>query len=371
MGKFDKDRFQKEMAIRYCLARGLSPALEVLVPSASDLSDTVEVLTDIDVLGLEFIADGGFRRTIFDCKTTNKMSRSSRAFWASGLTSYMGCDDAVIILKQRAVYNHRISALQIDVDLHDDLSFEDLGKTFDIEFAKDKFYQSSVDRWNSVYDVYQKNRWAEGLYNVGRNAAPVSREPWRTFRRVVAEMRGVKGQVDPAKDGHVVIFLDVLAATFVLWSSLGRDIRRFFDPKMTRDEFERALRYYIWGGKESFQIRQEMRQRAEANGAVQEFPAWDRFVSLAGIVITAPQDLFGCVNICRDMAIRLACGRSSDQEKSLSEAVSSNKRARQFIMSVADYMISASGLLKDLSGRVQTEFNGLQDLIRLPFPTVR
>lgn len=359
MGKFDKDRFQKEMAIRYCLARGISPALEVVVPSASDLSDTVEVLTDIDVLGLEFIADGGFRRTIFDCKTTNKMSASSRAFWAAGLTSYMRCDDAIIILKQRAVYNHRISALEIGVDLHDEASFEDLGKTFDLDFNKDKFYQSSIDRWNAVYDVYQRNKWSELLYNLGRNATPVSKEPWRTFRRVVAEMRAAKGQVDPGKDGHVVIFLDVLAAVFILWSSMGRDVRRFFDPKMTKDEFERALRYYIWGGKESYQIRQEMRQRAESIGLVQEFPAWDRLVSLTSIVITAPQDLFGCVNVCRDMAIRLACGRTPDHEKRLSEAITSNKRARQFIMSIADYMIAAAGLPKDLSSRVQLEFDGL------------
>jgi len=359
MGKFDKDRFQKEMAIRYCLARGLSPALEVLVPSASDLSDTVEVLTDIDVLGLEFIADGGFRRTVFDCKTGNKMSPSSRAFWAAGLSSYMGCDDAVIILKQRAVYNHRISALRIGVDLHDDLSFDDLGKTFDLEFAKDKYYQSSVDRWNAVYDIYQKDGWSENLYNIGRNAAPVSREPWRVFRRLVAELRSVKGQFDPEKDRHVVIFLDTLAGAFVLWASLGRDIRRFFDPKMTKVEFETALRYYIWGGKESFQIRQEMRQRAEANGTVQEFPAWDRFVALAGVVITAPQDLFRCVNICRDIAIRLACGRDPDHEKRLSQAIVASNRARQFIMGLTDYLIAASGLPKDLSARVHREFDGL------------
>jgi hypothetical protein len=337
----------------------MSPVLEVVVPSASDLSDTVEVLTDIDVLGLEFIADGGFRRTIFDCKTANKMSPSSRAFWAAGLASYMGCDDAVVILKQRAVYNHRISALRIGVDLHDDLSFEDLGRTFDLEFSKDNQYQSSVDRWNAVYDLYQKNVWSESLYNIGRHAAPVSKEPWRVFRRLVAELRTVKGQFDPGKDGHVVIFLDVLAGAFLLWASLGRDIRRFFDPKMTKVEFETALRYYIWGGKESFQIRQEMRQRAEASGTVQEFPAWERFVALAGVIITAPQDLFGCVNIGRDMAIRLACGRDTHRERRLSQAMAASTRARQYIMGLTDYLIAAAGLPKDLSARVHHEFEGL------------
>jgi hypothetical protein len=358
MGKYDKDRHQKEMAIRYCIARGVAPCLEVLVPSASDLSDTVETLTDIDVLGLEFIADGGFRRTIFDCKTTNKMSPINRAFWAAGVVSYAGCDDAVVVLKNRAVYNHRISALRISVDLHDELSFEDLGRTFDQEFGKDNTYQSSIDRWNAIYEIYQNNGWSEGLYYLGRNLAPVTHEPWRVFRRVVAEMRGVRGQFDPAKDAHVALFLDVLSAVFMLWTSLGRDIRRFYDPKMTKPEFERALRYYVWGGKESYQIRQEISQRTEAASGV-EFPAWVALTTLTGLVITAPQEVFVCVGVCRDLAIRLACGRNGDHDKRLSRSFASNRRARQFVMAVVDYMIAASGIPKDFSTRVQNELSEL------------
>lgn len=358
MGKYDKDRHQKEMAIRYCLARGVCPCLEVLVPSASDLSDTVETLTDIDVLGLEFIADGGFRRTIFDCKTTNKMSAINRAFWASGVANYMGCDDAVVILKNRAVYNHRISALRANVDLHDDTSFADLGKTFDQEFGKDNSYQSSIDRWNTIYEIYQKNRWSEHLLNLGKNLAPVTHEPWRIFRRTIAEMRSVKGQFDPAKNEHVALFLDVLSAVFMLWSSMGRDIRRFYDPKMTKNEFEQALRYYIWGGKESFQIRQEIRQRADAGG-VQEFPAWDNLVDLAGLVIAAPQEVFDCVGVCRDLAIRYACGKNPDHDKRLSASFTSNRRARQFIVALVEYMIAASGVPRDFSARIKDELGAL------------
>ena len=51
MGKYDKDRYYKELAVRYCLARGAVPFLEVVVRNVSDLSDSVAVLTDIDVLG--------------------------------------------------------------------------------------------------------------------------------------------------------------------------------------------------------------------------------------------------------------------------------------------------------------------------------
>jgi hypothetical protein len=127
MGKYDKDRFLKELAVRYCLARRLVPFLEVVVHSTSDLSDSVEVLTDLDVLGVEAVGDGGLRRTIFDCKTTTKMSSVNRAFWAAGVKDYTGADEAYVILQSKAVHNHRISVLTLNVDLHDEQSFRDPG----------------------------------------------------------------------------------------------------------------------------------------------------------------------------------------------------------------------------------------------------
>ncbi len=359
MGKYDKDRHQKELAIRYCLAQGLSPCLEVVIASASDLSDTSEDLTDLDVVGLDFIADGGFRRLVFDCKTTNKMSPVNRAFWAAGILAYTGCDEAFVILKNKAVYNHRLSALSIGVDLHDEASFEDLGNAREIGFNGDFNYQSSIARWNTVFDAYNKNIWSEPLFIAGRNAAPLSVQPWRVFRKMVAELKSARGQLDPAKDDHVAIYLDVMAAIFILWSSIGRDIRRFYDPKMSKTQFEKVLLYYIWGGKESYQIRAELRQKTDPSGTIQDFPSWEKLVSFAGLVIAGPHELFGCVNICREMSIRVLSGKMAEQEKRLSQKLSVNKRARQFIMSASEYMIAACGLPKDLSMRIQNEFGGL------------
>ena len=139
--------------------------------------------------------------------------------------------------------------------------------------------------------------WSEALFLTARNTAPLSVQPWRVFRKMVAELRSARGQFDPAKDGHIAIFLDVMAAIFILWSSIGRDIRRIYDPKMTKAEFERALLYYIWGGKESYQIRQELRQKTDTSGTAQDFPSWEKLVAFAGLVIAGPHELFGCVRI--------------------------------------------------------------------------
>jgi hypothetical protein len=350
MGRYDKDRYYKELAVRYCLARGAVPFLEVLVPSASDLSDSVEVLTDIDVIGVATVDDGSLRRTIFDCKTSDKMSSVNRAFWAAGLKDYAGCDDAFVILKTKAVHNHRISALSIDVDLHTEDSFIDLGRTIDPAFPADSCYQASLDRWNSVYECYAANDWAKPLFHLVRNSVPLANSPWSVFRRTVAALRDARGHFDPQKAQHVAIFLDILASTFVLWAALGRDIRRFYEPTMDKAAFEQVLRYYLWGGKELYHIRQQMRQKTGAgNDGATEFPAWDELVSFTGLIVAAPQSLLNCAQICRELSIRAVSALSAAHDKAIADRLSSSSRLRQFSVALGDYLVSGGNLPKDMA----------------------
>src|ERR1700730_13037305 len=354
MGKYDKDRYYKELAVRYCLARGAVPFLEVVVPNVADLSDSVEVLTDIDVLGVVTVGDGGLRRTIFDCKTTFKMSSVNRAFWAEGLKDYTGCDDAFVILKTKAVHNHRISALSIDVDLHTEESFKDLGRTIEPAFPADSCYQASVDRWNAVYDCYAANKWSEPLFNLARNSVPLTKSPWSVFRRLLAALQEVRGQFDPEKPPHVAIFLDVLASAFVLWAVLGRDIRRFYEPTMEKPAFEKILRYYLWGGKELYQIRQQMRERmGSGNGSAGELPAWDSLLSFTGLIVGAPQSLLECAHVCREMSIRAATGPNETHDKIIAERLKSSSRLRQFSVALGDYLVAGGHLPKDMGKKVQ------------------
>lgn len=350
MGKYDKDRFLKELAVQFCLARGMLPFLEVLVPSSSELAEQPEVLTDLDVVGVKFIYDSGLRRILYDCKT-GKMSPINRAFWASGVAKYTNCDEAVVLLKLPAVYNHRISALKMGVDLHDENSFRDLGATYDPAFDHKVMYQSSIDRWNGLYDAYAKYPWSANLYSLIRNVAPLSITPWHAFRRFVGELRDLRGQFDPDKNEHTAIFMDTLSSIFLLWASIGRDVRRFYEPKMDKASFESVLRYYIWGGKESYELRRQMREKLERDApeaASFDLRAWDRLVAFAGLVMNAPQEIFSCAVICREFAIRQATGADTDLDTRLRGLLDSNKRARQFSLSMSEYLVSASGIPREM-----------------------
>ena len=355
MGSLDKDRHQKELAIRYCLARGIVPFAEVIVSNSSDLSETTEVLTDIDVLGIELVSDGDLRREIFDCKTSSRLSSINRAFWAAGVLSYTKSDRACVILKNRAVHNHKMSALSMKVDLHSEESFKDFGKTFDTAFPAETCYQSSIARWHALEAILRKLSWASSALGVARNVAPLTDSPSSTFRRLVADMRAIRGEIDPEKKEHVCLFLEFLAASLLLWVPMSRDARRFYDPQQPKADFEKTLRFYLWGGREAYLTRQQMRQNAghEAPSPV-EMPSWDQLLMFVGLVVSAPHEVYRCIHFVKEVCLREALGRVDDFDARLSLYAAENPRVRQFSLALSDYLVSACGLPRDMGKKVQS-----------------
>lgn len=349
MGKYDKDRFQKELAIRFCLSRRMIPFIEVITNSSSDLSDSSEVLTDLDVAGVELSGSGSLRWSLFDCKSSGKLSGINRAFWARGVIDFVGYDQGYVLLKNRPVNNHRLSALKIDIDLHSEKSFRELGKTFSEDFANDKFYQSSIDRWEKVFDAYDKYTWSKNTFNLARNTVPVSKLPWNAFRRVLAELRACSGEYDPSKIEHTAIYWDLLASVMVLWAFLNHDIRRFYDPDMNKEEFEKILRYYFWGGRENYEIMQKMRELSGNKSGQGDLPVWSKLVNYASITVSAPDCVLECAHICRELSIRCACSPKEEFDKEIENRFKSNNRLRQFISGMNNYLTEAGSLPMDMA----------------------
>ena len=180
----------------------------------------------------------------------------------------------------------RSSSMGYNVDLHDEKSFEELARSKAQDFNTDSCYQSSIDRWDAVYEVFTKAKWSEEIFSLCRDVAPLSTKPEQSFRKILVAARKNRGSVDPEKEGHISIMFDMISYMFVLWSRMGRDFRRIYNPSMKRENFEDALRLYVWGGHESFTIRQALLENTLRSGVggdaaaeLQEFPAWKRFIN--------------------------------------------------------------------------------------------
>lgn len=354
MGRLDKDRFQKELAIRYCLSAGLLPFLEVVVSSSAEVTDQVELLTDIDVLGIAALDDGRLYKSIFDCKSSTRMSPINRAFWTAGLRQYISADSAFVLLGNRSSRNHRLAALELDVDLHDEDSFIALGRSLDPVFPNVEAYQASIDRWQSLEDVYSSNSWSSSLRDQIAYAAPLARDPKLVFRRIIASLRSARGYFDPKKSAHMAIIFDVMSATFVTLIKITRDLRRIYDPKMDRKEFEVTLRYYLWGGKDAFLIRQQLAGRGSSNqDHFVELPAWPVLVNFLGITLDAPGAILDCAIACKEISLRFASGKAPLLDAVLSERLESEGRTVQFSVALGEYLTKGGNLPNDIQREIE------------------
>jgi hypothetical protein len=231
-----------------------------------------------------------------------------------------------------------------------------LGRVYSEAFPEDDCYQASIDRWNAVYEQYQACPWSKDLFDLARNIIPLTQSPSLIFRRILAELKSSRGEFDPEKKAHQVIFFDVLASAFILWAQLGRDIRRFSDSSMRRNDFDQILKYYLWGGKDSYLIKQQIKEKIfkEGGGSNEEFPAWPTLLSFAGLVALAPQSILECSSVCREISLRLASSPNENFDKKLVETLTRNNRVRQLAGALGDYLVMAGKLPNDLSAKARS-----------------
>jgi hypothetical protein len=114
------------------------------------------------------------------------------------------------------------------------------------------------------------------------------------------------------------------------------------------------------GGRETYQIRQQLHEKInKENPSAIELPKWDEIVLFASVVVGAPQNIFECSLVCRELAIRCATVANADFDKALQGRLKSNSRVRQFGLALSDTLVAAGGLPSDMSKRIQDLFSSL------------
>jgi hypothetical protein len=76
-------------------------------------------------------------------------------------------------------------------------------------------------------------------------------------------------------------------------------------------------------------------------------------VAFAGLIVGAPQSILQCAHVSREFSIRFAVGKQSDLDNDLSRRLKGSSRIRQFSIALAEYLVSAGGLPKDIAKRTQ------------------
>jgi len=172
------------------------------------------------------------------------------------------------------------------------------------------------------------------------------------LRSLMAKFKKISPELDPTKDIHRVLFKLTLVQFCLYMSEMVRDFHNIFNPEMDRTEFEKIIRYYVWGGKESYEIRQRLKAAIQsAKGITEaepfEFPAWERFVELFRGFLDSPLLLGSVCLPLKDSAFRELSTTTADLDRRLSLRMGANNRVRQFILAAASYLIEATQLPRD------------------------
>lgn len=361
-----KDTQQKLKAIRYCVALGLVPHVEVVVRFLGDTSDSPCDLTDIDVLGIMPGAETSSLRVIFDCKTLNKMSPINRAFWAKGLMAVTHSSEAFVILSKPAIEAHRLAGNSFGVRLFSDKLFDAFATSVSADYLIPNSYLENIDSWTRLTDIRKNFPALNELCTFLNSTALLQLNGAQGIRSLMSHMRHAAGELDPSKDLHRALFKLALAQFSLFVNEMVRDFHNIFDPQSDRGQFERTLRYYIWGGKENYDLRQRLNTALKAARGVTEaepfeFPGWEKFVEYFRGCLDSPLSLSATCLPIKDMAFRELVSPVSDMDRRLATRLKANNRVRQFTLAAVSYFADASKVPHQFRDAFSNELNSLID----------
>ncbi|WP_163391711.1 hypothetical protein [Enterovibrio norvegicus] len=360
MGKLDKDIHQKEMALRFCLVNEMIPFLEVNVQNYRELSDTLTVITDIDALGVQVGSSGLTRRVIFDCKTLKSTSPINRAFWAAGVMKFTNCDEAFIILSKKAGEAHRLSSKQIGVHLFDQSQFASYAESCSIDFRLDYSYSTNIQSWLKLNEAFVGNNALEQFLTFLNTDVPLEQDSVKSFRKILAAFRKVRGEFDPSKPKHRALYFYGLSVFGYVLSQIIYSIRNIVDFDADAKAFEKALKYYIWGGKDSFDLRNKLQHFQVAQSVLDgelKLKNWEGFIELCRNLMDSPSEIPKCVHPLREFCFQQIVDKNSGKDKHLKLAIEKSNRIRQFSSFMSSYLIGAADLPKDLNEYLDESFS--------------
>jgi hypothetical protein len=348
-----KDSAQKQKAIRYCVAHGYVPYLEAVVRYSADTSETATDITDVDVLGLRPAAEVATRRVVFDCKTQVKISAVSRALWAAGLLRMIGADEAFVILAKAAPEGHRLAAAEIGVNLFSEKLFDEFSKTSSIDYLEGITYLDNLDAWGALMGLRDTSARIAPLVNFLVSEAPFETDPAAGFRTLLSRLKQAEGEFDSTKPPHLMLYGLLLSQALTYLSAMTRAFGSAFEAAMPLPKFENSLRNYVWGGKESYALRQRLHVALQAGRPADvlpfQLPGWERFVELQRSMLDAPFLVGSAALAVKDLAFKHLSLPRELADKRIRLELTRNARARQFALQVNRYVGSLSRLLKECS----------------------
>jgi len=356
-----KDRPLKEMLYRHFRARGWMAQPEVPVLVGQGVAPNSPPVTDIDVLGIRPSEDLRWKYVVGDCKTLKKQSPVNRVLWARGLMDGIGATTGIVLLRR-----------EFGTEIHPDHKlYADAHGVMLLEESAFEAFDRAV-----VYPTGSSS-FPEGLGGIGvlrddlgaRFPALASFSSWivsecwsitdhcSLLRKVLGKAREVSGEVNPARDDHLALCLEMAATFGVPFATLvGTVFRRHLLPN-SRDELDEAVRVIVWGGREQYDFYDRVRARLLGStgsdvATALALPNWDAFLELVRGSLETPRLAFAAPQVLRSLSSALADGAGPETPLSMA----SDRTVLNLAMRVALYVSRAAGWPRDFEDRLKQIF---------------
>jgi hypothetical protein len=352
-----KDSLQKQKAIRYCVSSGLIPYPEVVVKYAVDVAEFVSDISDIDVLGIKPAGEHAEKLVMFDCKTQAKISSINRALWAAGLRELVGGDEVFVILNKAAPEGHRLAANSIGVRLFSERLFDNFGSSTSVNYLPNISYLEEMTAWEELSSIKDRFKGLSPLLVYLLNEAPLERSSAEGFRTLLSRLKQVAGEFDVSKPTHRCLYWFAISQSIVFLSGIARDFHNVYDPAGAKDAFASALRYFIWGGRDGYALREKLHRVLQASKGTDEttafeLPGWDKFVELMRGFMDAPLLVGSAALPIKDLGFRELCAPKELADLRIVKDLETNARSRQFAFATNKYIMSLSRMLSDCGDHV-------------------
>ena len=362
-----KDRGQKRLAARYCAVQGVVPFVEVIVRSTASVDDSPVNITDIDVLGVEIGHFGQTRRIMFDCKTAHKQSGINRALWASGLRQLVGAENGFVVQTKSVPNTHRLAASTMGINIHTEDSFRRYATSLSAEFLKETTYLDDMDEWDALFGAATANAALSDLTFFVTTQAALELSGPKGIRLGLSFLIRASGELDPGKKLHQMLFGCAVSAFLLHIAMAVAVLKDVFNFGMAFNEFELRLRYFLWEGRENYELRSKLRRALSERTAGAgdhagnfDLPEWGKLVGMVRSYLDAPEALAKLPLLVKELAFRSAAPTlKPDADRRIAELLSSNNRARQFIFSATAYLIKATGLPREFQRDLESAVNSL------------
>lgn len=361
----DKDTIQKEKAIRYCISNGLLPYLEVIVDNVREVTDVRTVITDLDVLGIEVLRRGTLKKILFDCKTVGKMSAINRAFWASGVMSYVGCDESYVILTKKSSEAHRLTARALGVNLFQESDFDSYAESSSIDYLNSLSYSFNIENWHNFYRIFEKHIAFKDAGVYLNTKIPTENDSAKALRVLLSISTSIKGELDPEKLDHMSIYFSIIMSFILVMTPISSQLSDIITKDMTKSEYETILKYYIMGGRDKYLQLLSLKKALakvspEDSDDIGFFPEWDEFVTVSRTFINSPSEMRNALIPCRELSLRCVSEIDKEKDNQLCEKIKRSNRTRQFIIASSNYCYKACGLPTDFHNKVKSMLSDIE-----------